>query len=140
MPVSSLSRPFSTRDVSIASLWLFEVPRARLIGGLVLLGGVLSLSPLLSAYSPVKGNIIALASAAAIVAIRMDRYSINRRVIGLTLLLVTTAAICAAYWGQPGMMFIPIYVISGAIAVSVLRRSDVGAFVEVSTWLAILML
>jgi hypothetical protein len=105
-----------------------------------LVGGVLSVSPLLSAFSPIKGNLIALAAAAAIIGIRLEGYAINRRVIALALLLLATGGVSAAYWGEPRMMFIAIYIISSALAVSVLRRRDVDLFVELFTWLTIAML
>jgi hypothetical protein len=101
---------------------------------------VLSLSPLLSAFSPIKGNFIAVATAAAIVAIRIEGYAINRRVIALVMLLLATGAVSAAHWGEPRMMFIPIYVVTSALAVSVVRRRDVDVFVEMLTWLTIAML
>jgi hypothetical protein len=119
---------------------VFDISRANLTAGLLLLGGVLSLCPLLSAFSPIKGNILALAAAAAIIVIRIDWYSINRRLAALILLLAATAGVSASYWGEPRMMFIPIYVISSALAISVLRRRDVNAFVELFTWLMIAML
>jgi hypothetical protein len=140
MLASSISSSASPRGMSSEKLRLFDISRTNLAAGLLLLGGVISLSPLLNAFSPIKGNIIALASAATIVLIRIDWYAINRRIVGLILLLLATAGISASYWGQPRMMLIPIYTISSVLAISVLCRRDVDAFVELFTWLMVAML
>jgi hypothetical protein len=132
-------------DVSPGRSWggklrLFDIPRSRFAVALLLLGGLVSLSPLLNLFSPIKGNIIALASAAAIVLIRVDWYAIDKKVTALVLLLLASAGISASFWGEPRMMFLPIYIVSSALAISVLYRRDVDAFVELFTWAMMVML
>lgn len=140
MLAPSIPSGVAPREASRGKLRLFDIPRTNLAAGLLLLGGVISLSPLLNVFSPIKENLIALGSAAAIVLIRIDWYAINRRVVALILLLLATGGISASYWGEPRMMFIPIYLISSALAISVLGRQDVDAFVELFTSVMMAML
>lgn len=136
----SISGSVSSRETSSDKLRLFDISRSTLTAGLLLLGGVISLCPLLNVYSPIKGNIIALGSAAGIVMIRIDWQAINRRVVALILLLLATAGISASYWGEPRMMSILIYFVASALAISVLHRRDVDRFIELFTWLMIAVL
>lgn len=140
MLASSISISASPRGMPPEKFGLFDLSQTNLTSGLLLLGGVISLCPLLNVFSPIKGNIIALAAAAAIVVIRIDGYAINRRVAGLVLLLLVTSGISASYWGELRMMFVPIHVISSVLAISVLRRRDVDTFVELFTWVMMAMM
>ncbi len=140
MLASSISSSVSPYGALRGKLRLFAISRINLTSAFLLLGGVLTLCPLLDVFLPIKSNIIALASAAAIVLIRIDWYAINRRLLALIVLLLATGGISASYWGEQRMMFIPVYVISGALAISVLRRRDVDAFVVLLTWLTLAML
>ena len=140
MLASSITSALSPRGTSSGKLSVLDISRTKLTAVLLLVGGVISVSPLLSAFSPIKGNLISLAAAAAIVAIRIEGYAINRRVIALVLLLLATGAVSASYWGATRMMLIPIYIISSALAVSVVRHRDVDLFVELFTWVAVAML
>ncbi|CAN5347356.1 hypothetical protein BH09GEM1_BH09GEM1_04320 [soil metagenome] len=140
MLASSISPSASPSGASRGKVRLFDISRVTLVSALLLLGGVISLCPLLDVFLPIKSNIIALGSAAAIVLIRIDWYAINRKLVALIVLLLATGGISATYWGEHRMMLIPIYVISGALAISVVRRRDVDAFVTLLTWLTMGML
>lgn len=135
MMTSAISGDLSRESALGGKLRLFDIPSTSLVAGLLLLGGVISVSPLLNVFSPIKGNILALAAAAAIVLIRIDWYAIDKTVTAVVVLLLATAGISASHWGEPRMMVLPIYVVSSVFAVSVLWRRDVRTFVEIFTWL-----
>jgi uncharacterized membrane protein len=105
---------------------------------LLFVATIVSVSPLIHAYSPIKGNVIFVVAVLTIL-IRKSWWSVAYSKYSFWCLLVAFfAVIPTLYWQQPLMLLIPTYFLVSILAVSVIDSDDVRAFVElVSAFLVV---
>ncbi|MEO7497283.1 MAG: hypothetical protein ABIT83_16715 [Massilia sp.] len=107
---------------------------------LLFIATIVSVSPLIHAFSPIKGNVIYVV-AVLVLLIRKSWWSVAYgKYLFWCLLVEFFALIPTLYWQQPLMFLIPTYLLVSILAVSVLDSEDVKAFVDLVSGFLVLTL
>ena len=107
---------------------------------LLIIATIVAVSPLVSAYSPIKGNIISILALFIILYSKNVWTRVNQGYFFWCLIIGFSAFISTLYWQEFRMMLIPIYFMLSILIISVLNKHDVKAFVEILTRLVMIFL
>lgn len=107
---------------------------------LLTLATLIAFSAVVHGYSPIKGNLIFLLSAFAILYAKTSRGGIKERYFVISLCLVFLSSIPMLYWQQPRFLLVPSYFVLSILVVSVLNKNDIKAYVDLSSWFVMVML
>lgn len=107
---------------------------------LLTLATVVAVSPFVLAFLPIKGNVVSILAIGAILISKAAWRGIGEKYFYWCLVIVFISVIPTLYWQQPRLMLIPIYFVLSVLAVSVLSKDDMKAFVELLTWLVLILL
>lgn len=114
--------------------------KTKLTVFLLTLATIVAVSPFVLAFLPIKGNIVSILAIGAILISKAAWRGIGDKCFYWCLGIVFIAVIPVLYWQQPRLMLIPIYFVLSVLAVSVLSKDDMKAFVELLTWLVLILL
>jgi hypothetical protein len=107
---------------------------------LLVMATIVAVSPLVNAYSPIKGNIISILALFIILCSKNFWVRINQEYFVWCLIIGFSAFISTLYWLELRMMLIPIYFVLSILIVSVLNKYDIKVFVEILTRLVMIIL
>ena len=107
---------------------------------LMTLATTFALSPLLYAFSPIKGNVITFLSLLFILIIKGVWISVRKKYFYGTVFIILMSAISAVYWEEILVLQLPKYFILSFLVVSVLTKRDITSFVEIQTALMLVIL
>jgi hypothetical protein len=107
---------------------------------LLIIATIVAVSPLVSAYSPIKGNIISILALFIILCSKNVWARVNQGYFFWCLMIVFSAFISTLYWQEFRMMLIPIYFVLSILIISVLNKHDVKVFIEILTTLVMIFL
>jgi len=107
---------------------------------LLLLATIISMSPLIDALFSVKANRLSLIALLAILFIRNAWEKIKPDTLLLLFLIMLLTTISASYWQENRVILLPIYFIASILVVSALTNDDIKIFVEILTWIMLVVL
>lgn len=117
-----------------------HISKSKLTVWLLTLATVVAVSPLIHAFSTLKGNVISILALFAIFIIKDFWRGVDNKYFFLSLGIVFISIIPALYWQQPRLMLLPIYFVLSILVVSELKKIEIKAFVELLTWVLLLVL
>jgi hypothetical protein len=107
---------------------------------LLIIATIVAVSPLVSAYSPIKGNIVSILALFIILCSKNLWDRVNQEYFVWCLIIGFSAFISSVYWQELRMMLIPIYFVLSILVISVLNKHDIKVFVEILTRLVMIFL
>ena len=117
-----------------------DSPQIKFTGWLLVLATVVAVSPLIHAFSPIKGNVISILALFAILFSKVTRRGVVERYFFWCLGIVFAAFIPTVFWQEPRLLLIPTYFVLSILAISVLNKNDIKVFVEMLSKLILLLL
>jgi len=92
------------------------------------------------ALIPIPRSYLFILGSFAIIAIQAKSGWINHKAWVLSLFLMALAFFPAVYWPEPHFFLFPIYFILSILIVSILDRASIGRYVDILSWLAVIIL
>lgn len=116
------------------------LPKTGLIPWLLIIATMVAVSPLIHAYSPIKGNVVFILALNIILASSLLRKGVGKKYIIWCLVIGFSAFISTLYWQELRLMLVPTYFVLSILIISVLDKNDIKIFVEILTWLVMMLL
>lgn len=99
----------------------------------LLLASIVSLSPLIHAFSPVKGNIIYILAMLTVFLMNYSSFGVNKKCLFWCGGIYLAAIISTIYWQQPRLLLIPTYFVLSILVISVLKENCIKYFINIIT-------
>lgn len=104
-----------------------------------MLATIVAVSPLIHAFSPIKGNVVSILALFAILVIKASWRGIDEKYFFWCLGGVFIAFIPSLYWLELRLMLIPTYFVLSVLVIAVLNNNDVKTFVSLLTWSVLIL-
>ena len=99
----------------------------------LIIGAMFSISPVIYAFSPIKGNLIFFFMAFCILLIKNSLFKTSKFTWLVFGVFLSTTFLSALYWQQPKILFLSAYFLSSIIIVYSLSEDNIIHFVDFST-------
>ncbi len=117
-----------------------NLAKSQLTALLLLLATIVAISPLIHAFSPIKGNVVFVLALLTLLITKSLWKGLSKTCFIVCLGIVLLAVIPALYWQEPRIMLIPTYFVLSLMVVSVLNKNDIRIFVDLLTWVVLVVL